>query len=207
MATPLENIPPLAERREKLEALCYHDTVVARQVTDTMVKIGQEFEEPLCTVVPCTNHRVKGPIGFIKAANGTYRLVTFVFREDIIQLKGTRGGDTELDVFQPFVKLMELDLKIHTVAYGYRGSMIMQTGFEEFTLQIEAQPIARMHFTRFAPAGSFKTTCRGLLFYITVPGSERPLEFEEFAQSITPSFVAISWKEERNRREELRRTG
>lgn len=195
----------LIERQAELERLVFDDRVTARRVNPYRVELGVQGEEPLVTIVPCTNHRVKNPIGFVCLESGEYQLLTYAFREDLQQLKGSRGGDDELDIFKAVNEILAFDLGFKAIACGYRGSMIMQTGFNEFTLQIEAMPIARMHTDRFPPPGSVKTTCRGLTFYVTIPSAIHPAEFQDFAMSITPSFVGVSWSKERKRREELRK--
>lgn len=197
-----DNIPPIEERREKLEDICYQMDVIAKPTSGSSAVVGVIGQEAICRIVPCMNHRVKNPIGFIKS-NGRYSLMTYAFREDVYLLKGPRGGNTELDLFEPINKLMEADLGVKTIATGFRGSTIIQSGFEEYSLQIDATVIARMHATKYPPAGSVKVTCRGLTFYITVPDAKSPEEFDEFAQAIAPSFVAVSWANERRRRSEM----
>ena len=194
---------PLDERRQILEDLCFHPDVQCIVKSPTMVVVGIPGQEALCTIVTTMNHRVKHPIACIKTG-GVYTLVAFVFGEAIYGLKGPRGGEGELDLFAPIVKLLELDLGVETLAYGYRGSIIIQTGFDELTLQIDSTPILRMHHGRLKPAGAVKTLSRGLPFYVTMPAANSPEEFEEFAQAITPSFVAVSWNSELKRREALR---
>lgn len=197
-------IKPLAEREDQMERLLFDMEVGCKRVSSQRIEIGLPGQEPLVIFTPCMNHRVKHPIVFIRDEKGQHNLLSVAFREDLYSLKGSRAGDTELDLFEPIAELLKFDLGITIIASGYRGSMIMQTGFDEFTLQIEATPIARMHGGFIQPAGSAKVGCRGLTFYITVPAANDAKQFADFAQAMIPSFVAVSWSKERARRDKMR---
>lgn len=213
---PTNEILTSQERQARLEALVFDPLVVASgDFEDDGLTVGIPGEDPLCTVVPCINHRVKAPIGFGLYGNkGQLVLVTYELRADIHVLRGNQSDGTGTDVLRPILEILAIDLGAHAFAYGYRGAHIAQTSFDEFTMSIENVAILKA-YTKTSPAGVYvKTTNRGMAVIVTSPAYNAAykdtmgrVSFKQFAKSATPSMMAASWKEELKQREKRKVNG
>lgn len=213
---PVIEILTPEERQARLEALVFDPDVIASgDFYGAGLTVGKPGEEPLCTVIPCVNHRVKAPIGLgLYGDHGQLQLVTYEIRADIHALRGNQSDGTGTDVLAPILEILAIDLGAHVFAYGYRGAHIAQTSFDEFTLSIENVALLKA-YTKTTPAGVYvKTTNRGMDVIITSPAYNRgyvpdmgEVSFVQFAKSATPSMMAASWKEERKQREKRRMNG